>query len=137
MQWYHGVHPFANYLVLSLKLNDFICYFFYPEKDTTASEPIFLSVGTNTTSTEKNSYHTDNKVQQSNTVNDNIILCITLFGCVDILLICTYSALCIYDRQHRTLGKVNTNESVPGNNSTYENAEIFFLSPTGNQLLSF
>lgn len=86
-----------------------------------------------TVSTERN--NEDKKTQQSNTVNDELILCIQIFGCVDILLICTYSAVCIYDRQHRTVGDVNTYENVPGNNSYYENAGIWFISPTGNQLL--
>lgn len=89
----------------------------------------FLSVVNNTVLTEKSREH--EKTQQSNTV----ILCIKIFGCVDILLICIYSAVCIYDRQHQTLEMVDTNECVPGNNSTYENAEIVFLSATGNQLL--
>lgn len=125
-----------------------LCFFNYLENETTAAQPIshvvtntshaietstFLPVGNNTESTEKN--HTDTKSQQSNTVNNEIILCIKIFGCVDILLICTYSAMCIYDRQHRILRKANTNGNVPGNNSVYENAEIFFISATGNQLL--
>lgn len=89
-----------------------------------------------TVSTERNNEdNEDNKPQQSSTVNNEIILCIQIFGCVDILLICTYSAVCIYDRQHRTFGNVNTYENVPGNNSNYENAGIWFISPTANQLL--
>lgn len=85
-------------------------------------------------STEKSREH--EKTHQSNAVNSKVILCIKIFGCVDILLICIYSAVCIYDRQqHQTLEMVGSNESVPGNNSAYENAEIFFLSATGNQLL--
>lgn len=124
------------------------CISLTTEKDTTASHTIYrventtslaienrtaLFVGNTTVSTEKN--HTYNKTQQPSTVKDTIILCIQIFGCVDILLICTYSAVCIYDRQNQTLGKVNTYENVPENNSTYENAEIFFISSTGNQLL--
>lgn len=93
----------------------------------------FLSVVNNTALTEKNREH--EKTQQSNTFNNKVVLCIKIFGCVDILLICIYSAVCIYDRQNQTLEMVDTNESVPGNNSTYENAEIFFLSATGNQIL--
>lgn len=79
-----------------------------------------------TVSTERN--NEDKKTQQSNTVNDELILCIQIFGCVDILLICTYSAVCIYDRQHRTVGDVNTYENVSGNNSYYENAGIWNIS---------
>lgn len=138
-----------KYLVLMmLNLIDFICCFFYPEKDLTASRTInhventtslgiensTASVVENTiVSAEKN--HTDNKTQQPSTVQNKIILCIQIFGCVDILLICTYSAVCIYDRQHQTAGKVNTYENIPGNNSAYENAEIFSISTTGNQLV--
>lgn len=138
-----------KYLVLMmLNLIDFICCFFYPEKDLTASRTInhventtslgiensTASVVENTiVSAEKN--HTDNKTQQPSTVQNKIILCIQIFGCVDILLICTYSAVCIYDRQHQTAGKVNTYENIPGNNSGYENAEIFSISTTGNQLV--
>lgn len=85
----------------------------------------------NTLLTEKN--QTDEINELSSTANDNIILCIRILGCVDILLICMYSAVCIYDRQHWTLDMVDSNENVPRNNSTYENVEIFFLSPTGNQ----
>lgn len=118
------------------------------EKDLTASRTInhventtslgiensTASVVENTiVSAEKN--HTDNKTQQPSTVQNKIILCIQIFGCVDILLICTYSAVCIYDRQHQTAGKVNTYENIPGNNSGYENAEIFSISTTGNQLV--
>lgn len=77
----------------------------------------------------------DNETEPASTVNNEIILCIQIVGCVDILLIFTYSVVCIYDPQHRTLGIVNTYENVPGNNSSYENAEIFFISATGNQLL--
>lgn len=118
------------------------------ESETTAAQPIsdvvtntshaieistFLYVGNNTVSTEKSRKH--EKTQHPSTVNNNVILCIQIIGCVDILLICIYSAVCIYDRQHRTLEMVGTNDRCPGNNSTYENAEIFFLSATGNQLL--
>lgn len=92
-----------------------------------------LPVINDTVSTERN--NEDNKTQQSSIVNNEIIMCIQIFGCVDILLICTYSAVCIYDRQHRTVGNVNTYENVPGNNSNYENVGIWFISPTGNQLL--
>lgn len=84
---------------------------------------------------EKSRNNEENETQQASTVNKEIILCIQIVGCVDILLICTYSVVCIHDRQHRTLGIVNTYENVPGNNSSYENAEIFFISATGNQLL--
>lgn len=133
---------------MMLNLTDFICCFFYPEKDSTAARTIYhventtslgienstaFFVGNTIVSTEKN--HRYNKTQQSSTVNNKIILCIQIFGCVDILLICTYSAVCIYDRQHRTAGRVNTYENIPGNNSAYENAEIFSISTTGNQLL--
>lgn len=133
---------------MMLNLTNLICCFFYPEKDSTAARTInhveittslgienstALFVENTTVSTEKN--HRDNKTQQPSTVNNKIILCIQIFGCVDILLICTYSAVCIYDRQHRTVGKMNTYENIPGNNSAYENAEIFSISTTGNQLL--
>lgn len=137
------------FCISMLNLIDFICCFFYPEKDSAASRTkyhventTFLGIENGTTlyfventivSTEKN--HKYNKTQQPSTVNNEIILCIQIFGCVDILLICTYSAVCIYDRQHRTAGKVNTYENIPGNNSAYENAEIFSISTTGNQLL--
>lgn len=137
------------FCISMLNLIDFICCFFYPEKDSTASRTKYhventtslgIEKGTslyfveNTiVSTEKN--HIYNKTQQPSTVNNEIILCIQIIGCVDILLICTYSAVCIYDRQHRTAGKVNTYENIPGNNSAYENAEIFSISTTGNQLL--
>lgn len=132
---------FAQVLCISDVKTNWLCCLFYTEKDTTDSQTIYHVENTTsvaiekniTVSTEKN--HTYNKTQQPSTDNDKIILCIQIFGCVDILLICTYSAVCIYDRQHRTVGKVNTYENVPGNNSTYENAEIFFISPTGNQLL--
>lgn len=124
--------------------------FFYNglESEATAAQPLsdsltntsrvietstFFSVVNNTVLTEKSREH--EQTQHSNTVNNTVILCIKIFGCVDILLICIYSAVCIYDRQHQTLEMVDTNESVPGNNSTYENAEIMFLSATGNQLL--
>lgn len=118
------------------------------ENDTTASQqtshvgkntPIALENSTvlhainGTVSTERNKE--DNKTQQSSRVNNEILLCIQIFGCVDILLICIYSAVCIYDQQHRTVGNMNTYENVPGNNSNYENAGIWFISPTGNQLL--
>lgn len=133
---------------MMLNLTAFICCFFYPEKDSTSARTIYhventtslgienstaFFVGNTIVSTEKN--HRYNKTQQSSTVNNKIILCIQIFGCVDILLICTYSAVCIYDRQHRTAGRVNTYENIPGNNSAYENAEIFSISTTGNQLL--
>lgn len=114
------------------------CISLTTESKTTAAQPIsdvvtntshtieistFLYVGNNTVSTEKSRKHEN--TQQPSTRNDKIILCIQIFGCLDILLICIYSAVCIYDRQNRTLEMVDTNKSVPGNNSTYENAEIF------------
>lgn len=92
-----------------------------------------FAVVNNTVTTEEND--TDKNKQWPSTVNHKIILCIQIFGCVDIFLICTYSAWCFYDRQHRTPGILNTYENIPGNNSTNENAGIFFLSGTGNQLL--
>lgn len=105
----------------------------------TAAHPTFHAiqnfsfvVENNTLSMEKN--NTDTNKQQPITVNMKIFMCIQIFGCVDIFLICSYLALCLYDRQHRTIDMERTYNNVPGNNSTYENAEIFFISATGNQL---
>lgn len=133
-------------LSLALLYSNSLLLFFNPENKTTAAQPTsreeknftvanttFFAVVNNTMTTEKND--TDKNRQRPSTVKNKIILCIQIFGCVDIFLICTYSALCIYDRQHRAPGKLNAYENVPGNNSTYENAGIFFLSGTGNQLL--
>lgn len=106
----------------------------------TAAQPTFhaiqnfsLLVENNTLSMENNK--TDTKNQQPGTVNTKILMCIQIFGSVDIFLICSYFALCLYDRQHQIIGMGTTYNNVPGNNSTYENAEIFFLSATGNQSL--
>lgn len=91
-----------------------------------------LDVENNTLSMENNNPDTNNK--RPRTVNTKIIMCIQIFGCVDIFLICSYLALCLYDRQHRTIDMERTYNNVPGNNSTYENAAIFFISATGYQL---
>lgn len=145
-KWLYGRRSFGS---LQHFQNDFFNFFYNGlESEATAAQPLsdsltntsrvietstFFSVVNNTVLTEKSREH--EQTQHSNTVNNTVILCIKIFGCVDILLICIYSAVCIYDRQHQTLEMVDTNESVPGNNSTYENAEIMFLSATGNQLL--
>lgn len=112
---------------------------FYPDDEMSAAHPTFhaiqnfsVLVENNTLSMETN--NTDTNKQQPRTVNTKIIMCIQIFGCVDIFLICSYLALCLYDRQHRTIGMERTYYNVPGNNSTYENAEIFFISATENQL---
>lgn len=91
-----------------------------------------LVVENNTLSIENNK--TGTIYQQPRTVNTNILMCIQVFGYVDIFLICAYFALCLYDRQHWTTGMETNHNNVPGNNSTYENAEIVFLSTTRNQL---
>lgn len=134
--------------ITSITLFQLLVCFFNPENKTTEAQPtsrkektFSLSVANNnsfavvnnTVTTEKNDIGKNR--QQPSTVNNKIILCIQIFGCVDIFLICTYSALCFYDRQHRTSRTLDTNENDPGNNSTYENAEIVFFSATGNEIL--
>lgn len=91
-----------------------------------------LVVENNTLSIENNK--TDTNYQQPRTDNTKLLMCIQIFGSFDIFLICAYFAICLYDRQHWTIGMETTHNNVHGNNSTYENAEIFFLSATGNQL---
>lgn len=71
---------------------------------------------------------------QSSTTNDILLVFINLIGCVDIILLCLYFAVCIYDRRHRTLQTIEINNAHTGNNTLYENVEIFFLPPTGNNV---
>lgn len=125
------------YMLVLVSLTKFEnCCCFYSDDEMTAAHPTIqnfsLDVENNTLSMENNNPDTNN--QRPNTVNTKIIMCIQIFGCVDIFLIFSYLALCLYDRQHRTIGMERTYNNVPGNNSTYENAEIFFISATGNQL---
>lgn len=115
------------------------CCCFYPDDKMTATQSTFnaiqnfsLVVENNTLSIENNK--TDTIYQQPRTVNTKILICIQIFGFFDIFLICAYFALCLYDRQHWAIGVETTHNNVPGNNLTYENAEIFFLSAAGNQL---
>lgn len=97
-----------------------------------ATQNFLIVVENNTMSMENN--NTDTNKQQQRTVNTKILICIQIFGCVDIFLICSYLAMCLYDRQHLTVEMESTYTNVPGNNSLYENAEIFLISATGNQL---
>lgn len=97
-----------------------------------ALQNLSVVVENNTLSMVKNKTDTNN--QQPRTVNKKILMCIQIFGCVDIFLICAYFALCLYDRQHLTIGIETTFNNIPRNNSTYENVEIFFISATGNKL---
>lgn len=97
-----------------------------------ATQNFSLVVENNTMSMENN--NTDNNKQQQRTVHTKILICIQIFGCVDIFLICSYLAMCLYDRQHLTVEMESTYTNVPGNNSLYENAEIFLISATENQL---
>lgn len=90
-----------------------------------------LSKDINTLSTEAS---TGRVKVQSRTTNDTLLVFINLIGCVDIILLCLYFAVCMYDRRHRTLQTIEINNAHTGNNTLYENIEIFFLPPTGNNI---
>lgn len=124
-------------LIMLTKFENCCC--FYPDDKMTATQSTFnaiqnfsLVVENNTLSIENNK--TDTIYQQPRAVYTTILMCIQIFGSIDICLICAYFALCLYDRQHWTFGMDTAHDNVPENNSTYENAEIFFRSATGNQL---
>lgn len=124
-------------LVLLTKFENCCC--FYLDDKMTATQSTFHAIQNFSLVVENNTLSIENKktytiYQQPRTVNTKILMCIQIFGSFDIFLICAYFALCLYDRQHWTVGMETTHNNVPGNNSTYENAEIFFLSATRNQL---
>lgn len=59
--------------------------------------------------------------------NDILRMLITVFGCIDLLLIFAYSVVYVKDRQKKDIQRIHTHEIVASTNTTYENIEIRFL----------
>lgn len=59
-----------------------------------------------------------------------LLLFITIIGCVDIILLCAYLALCIHDRtgQEKTTDTASSRPNFPGRNTAYENIEFASFS---------
>lgn len=59
-----------------------------------------------------------------------LLLFITIFGCVDIILLCAYLAVCIHDRsgQEKTMEISSPRPNFPGLNTAYENIEFASFS---------
>lgn len=59
-----------------------------------------------------------------------LLLFIIIIGCVDIILLCAYLALCIYDRtgQEKTMDKGSPRPNFPGPSTAYENIEFASFS---------
>lgn len=59
-----------------------------------------------------------------------LLLFITIIGCVDIILLCAYLALCIHDRtgQEKTLDTSTPRPNFPGRSTAYENIEFASFS---------
>lgn len=57
-------------------------------------------------------------------------LFIKIIGCVDIILLCVYLALCINDRtgQEKTMDKASPRPNFPGRSTAYENIEFASFS---------
>lgn len=55
---------------------------------------------------------------------------IQIIGCVDIILLCAYLALCIHDRtgQEKTMDTSSPRQHVPGRSTAYENIEFASFS---------
>lgn len=98
----------------------YLFFFYYkanvkPEKS--FEQTTFVAVGNNTIQA------TDEFTEQ----NDILRMLITIFGCIDLLLIFAYSVLYVKDRQKKDSQRICTHEIVASTNTTYENIEIRFL----------
>lgn len=59
-----------------------------------------------------------------------LLLFIKIIGCVDIILLCAYLALCIHDRtgQEKTMDSGSPRPNFPGRSTAYENIEFASFS---------
>lgn len=59
-----------------------------------------------------------------------LLLFITIIGCVDIILLCAYLALCIHDQtgQEKTMDTSSPRPNFPGRSTAYENIEFASFS---------
>lgn len=59
-----------------------------------------------------------------------LLLFITIIGCVDIILLCGYLALCVHDRtgQEKTMDTSTPRPNFPGRSTAYENIEFASFS---------
>lgn len=62
--------------------------------------------------------------------NEIVLLFIKIIGCVDIILLCAYLALCIHDRtgQDKTMDTSSLRQNFPGRSTAYENIEFASFS---------
>lgn len=62
--------------------------------------------------------------------NEILLLFIIIIGCVDIILLCAYLALCIHDRtgQDKTMDRASLRPNFPGRSTAYENIEFASFS---------
>lgn len=101
--------------------------FSFNQYTTTTSGKGSLALDNDTLSTENSTYYNNKKLESSST-NDALLLYIKIVGGVDIFLSFLYIGVCMFDRQIRSNGATNTYVIMPGNNSNYENVDVFFSS---------
>lgn len=72
---------------------------------------------------------TMSNVMQPNS-KEILLLFIKIISCVDIILLCTYLALCIHDRtgQQKTMDTASPRPNVPRRSTAYENIEFASFS---------
>lgn len=98
---------------------------FFNQDTTTTSGKGSLTLDNDTLSTENSTYYNNKKLESSST-NDALLLYIKIVGGVDVFLSFLYIGICMFDRQIRSNGATNTYVIMPGNNSSYENVDVFF-----------
>lgn len=100
---------------------------FFNQDTTTTSGKGSFALDNDTLSTENSTYYNNKKLESSST-NDALLLYIKIIGGVDIFLSFLYIGVCMFDRQIRSNGATNMYVIMPGNNSSYENVDVFFSS---------
>lgn len=61
-------------------------------------------------------------------MNEILLNLITIFGGLDVILICAYSAVCLCDRRGQQRADEVQSGHILGNNAIYENIEIMSIS---------
>lgn len=97
----------------------FDCFYYKAKvkQETSFEQTTFVAVDNNTIEAR------DELTKQ----NDILRMLVTIFGCIDLLLIFAYSVLYVKDRQKIDIQRIHTHEIVASTNTTYENIEIRFL----------
>lgn len=104
----------------------FFLFFVYQDTTTTSGKGSF-TLDNDTLSTENSTYYNNKKLESTST-NDALLLYIKIVGGVDIFLSFLYIGVCMFDRQIRSNEARNACVIMLGNNSSYENVDVFFSS---------